>query len=134
MGSRIADEVEFHARMVGLVAKNLFPFPNEDHPTWKTYVNHPKRVKSVDSLYPDIVVIEILRNKVVMIGEVETESTITEDEATGKWKSYSALCSSFFLYVPKGLGMQAKELLDKLRMKIKLGVYDENGNIMMARY
>lgn len=117
MSKRTKQEQDTHDKAVGLIAKERFPFPNDDHPNWKTYVNEPQRKLGVtigdETLYPDIVVLNTSADKVPMIGEVESDSTVTQTERDEQWKKYSKV-PSFYLYVPKGLCQQAKVLANGL--------------------
>lgn len=113
MAKRTKQQHETHDKAVSLIARKRFPFPDDDHPNWKTYVNEPEPTQGViigdETLYPDIVVVDTSNDKVPMVGEVESDSTVTETERDEQWKKYSKV-RWFYLYVPKGLCQQAKEL------------------------
>lgn len=141
MSIRLAEEIEPHDKTVGLIAKRRFSFPNDEHPNWRTYTNHPEQTKGIrkdsDAVYADIVVVDTNQNVAVMIGEVETSSTITDDEAKSEWKDYSSVCRTFFLYVPNDLVDKTKELLDKHKIHIS-GLrgyyYNEEGKLVIINY
>jgi len=122
MTSRITKESEEHDKIVCLTARIRFSFPNSQNPTWKTYTNHPEQTKGVrkgnDIVYPDIVVVDEPKNTLVMIGEVETSITVSDDEASREWQNYASLDTPFYLYVPNDLVAKAKELLNKYKIKI----------------
>jgi len=136
MTNRIINESEEHDKTVGLTAKTRFNFPNSDNPTWKTYTNHPEQTKGVskgnDTCYPDIVVVDEPKNALVMIGEVETSITVSDDEASREWQNYASLGKTFYLYVPNDLVAKAKKLLNKYKIKIaglRGYFYDANGEL-----
>ncbi len=132
---RKSEEQKIHDKTVELIAEKRFSFPDDEHPQWKTYVNEPKQImgirKNSESVYPDIVVVDVKRNRVVMIGEVETENTVSKDEAE-QWKEYSSVCSTFYLYVPEGYAEKAKSLLTDEGIKysgLRVYSYNEKGEI-----
>jgi len=68
-----------------------------------------------------------------MIGEVETPSTVSEDEGA-QWKEYSILSSSFYLYIPEDCISQAKRILDSQAIQctgLRTYVFDSNGRIVV---
>lgn len=115
--SRSSQEKSLHDRAVADVAKERLSFPNNDHPNWKTYLNEPDQTMAVNignnnKIYPDIVVIDKSKNQVEILGEVESEATVTNEEAE-QWKEYSKATSTFYLYVPKGTEAIAKKLISE---------------------
>ena len=96
---------EEHDSAVQQIARIRFPFPDDEHPSWKTYINHPEQQMGIKTenglIYPDIVVIDTEDNIVAVIGEVETEDSIDEEEAE-QWEEYSEACETIYLYVPDG--------------------------------
>lgn len=65
-----------------------------------TAYTNPSSEKNLDinGLYPDVIATQ--RNGVKAIEEIETASTVTEDECERQWKSYSKLNYIFRLVVP----------------------------------
>ncbi len=121
-----------------MVVKLRFGFPDNDHPSWKTYLNEPNQTmgikKNSESVYPDIVVVDTSKDQVAMIGEVETATTIDQGGAA-QWKEYSVLCSTFYLYVPDGYAPQTKELLRTNGISVtglRTYSYDQAGNVTVA--
>ena len=106
---------EFHDQVCQLVAKKRFPYPSEDHPTWKTYVNEPdSQMCFKDGKFcPDIVVVDA-DNRAPVIGEIETDDTVNSESAD-QWKDYSVL-ADLYLYVPVGFGDQAKKLAGNIKI------------------
>lgn len=43
MKDRSKTDQEHHDKVVQGIAKIRFPYPDKEHPNWKTYVNHPER-------------------------------------------------------------------------------------------
>jgi len=93
-----------HEKIVSLIARARFPYPDEKHPQWKTYVNSPDLTMGIDTtpepVYPDILVIDDVKREAVMIGEVETETTVSEERAKD-WEKYATLAPTFYIYVPE---------------------------------
>jgi len=113
MAKRSATEKSQHDTAVRDIARARFGFPTDKQPKWRTFINEPeptKGVKTTDGsvLYPDIVVVND-KDSVEMIGEVESDSTVN-DEEVAQWRDYSALGTTFYLYVPSGLCQDAKTL------------------------
>jgi hypothetical protein len=67
------------------------------------------------TVYPDMVVLDEENGSVVMIGEVETASSVTTDEAD-QWRQYGSMSQAFYLYVPHGFAEQARQLTRGLRL------------------
>ncbi len=113
MSSMSPEEADVHDKTVGLVAKKRFPFPNDEHPNWRTYTNHPVPAMGIkvgtQFVHPDIVVVDA-EGKIVMLAEVETDSTVNP-ASSSKWKDDSSICSVFFLYVPEEFVDEAGKLL-----------------------
>lgn len=112
-----------HDRAVRDIAVARFDFPTSEHPELRTFVNEPEPtlgVKGLDgeSLYPDIVVVEHLRNVVKIVAEVETGDTVTEDEAEREWRHFSEIAEVFYLYVPYGYTAEAKRICKRLKIKV----------------
>lgn len=114
---------EIHDKWVQRIAKIRFNFPNDDHPNWETYTNHPDKTWAIENeegeeIYPDIVVVDSEDEKPVMIGEVETEDSVTEEEAE-QWREYSEAVQPLFLYVPEGYCADAKERAEEAEAEIE---------------
>jgi len=135
---RKADEQYPHGKAVTAIAKVRFSFPNKDHPNWRMFTNPNGEQnmgvkKNEESAYPDVVVVDTEKNIAIMIGEVETASTVTEDEAT-QWKEYSSLCSTFYLYVPENYASEAKRILDFKGIRysgLRTYIFDSQGDIIV---
>jgi hypothetical protein len=137
-GSREAQEKSLHDKTVADIAKIRFPFPDKDHPNWKTYLNEPNQTKGIkmngNTVYPDIVVVDTQKNIAEMIGEIESESTVTSEESE-QWKEYSKASNTFYLYVPAGKEDDAKKFLTDNKINIsglRTWQYDSNGKITIA--
>lgn len=121
-----------------MVARQRFPFPDAENPNLRTYKNEPERTMGVgsgpDAVYPDIVVVDTMKNVVAMIGEIETEMTINADE-TLQWRKYSSLGATFYLYVPVDSRWDAQNLLTSNGIKLaglRMYSYDSLGNLSIS--
>ena len=108
-------------RAVQEIARNRFPFPNERHPHFKTFVNEPERTMGVtvdrEVLYPDIVVLQWPEKMTQMVAQVESTNTITEQQALDEWLPYS-LAGPLYLFVPVGYAQAAKRLCRRYRIDL----------------
>jgi hypothetical protein len=106
-----------HLRALQDIARQRFPFPNEDYPHLKTFLNDPERTMAVpvggEALYPDIVVLQWPEKVVEMLAEVETADTVTEEQARQRWLPFSR-AGRLYLFVPVGLAQEAKRLCRRL--------------------
>ncbi len=107
------NNTDFHDNVVKQIATIRFPFPNGEHPNWKTYTNHPEKTLEVtdnkgNAYYPDIVVVDTTFNAAVFLGEIETPETVSEQEVL-QWAQYSKL-GKLYLYVPEGYSSTAQNL------------------------
>ncbi len=146
MERRGSEDKELHDKAVWAIASKRFPFPNKDHPSWQTYVNEPSPTIGVVSgdrtLTPDIVVVDeskedteeglVGKSSVEMLGEIETESSVNEEEVK-QWAGYSKLTNALFLYVPEGKCSDAKRLSQKLEVRgFREWKFDSEGNITVT--
>ncbi len=113
---------ETHLRVIQDIAAQRFGFPTAEFPSYRTYVNEPEPtlvIRTADGreLTPDIVVAEARSNVPKILAEVETTDTVTEEEAEKEWRPYSQVPgAAFYLYVPAGYGVRAREILKKLKI------------------
>ena len=133
-----SDERTLHDRLVTEVARLRFPYPSPESPSHKTYTNEPTQRMGVNTqssvVYPDIVVVDTTSSHLVMIGEVETESTINQDHVQ-QWEAYSTLNTPFFLYVPSHLVQETRRLLASNGVNprgIRSYLMDEQGNLQIT--
>lgn len=104
---------EEHDKLVSEIAKKRFSYKDGS----VTYANpNGEKNFAVDDQYPDIVVVK--DETVQTIGEVETEETITENEAE-QWETYATLNDYFYLYVPKTKVADAKTIIENKKVGIK---------------
>ena len=105
-------------RTVAEVARERFPFPNEQHPMYRTHVNVPEPSfaleftaggTSTSRVFPDIIVVEHLRNRPVMVAQVETRETVTRRQAELVWAPLETADAPLYLYVPAGLAARARD-------------------------
>ena len=112
---RKEEEWPVHDQVVDAVATQRMNYPSENHPNSQTYTNPDQEknffVNGDNKVWPDLVVIDTKRKAVIIIGEVETESTVNNESAE-QWKDYSTRSGDFYLYVPHGYEDEAKRLLN----------------------
>lgn len=114
MPGREIDEQVLHDHVVRLLHVEYYNYPSERHPYLMAFVNHPSKTKAVHSLegqecFPDIVVVHAGSEKLELVAEVETESTVDVEEAR-EWDGFRRLGSRFHLYFPRGCGSRVAEL------------------------
>jgi hypothetical protein len=113
-----------HDGAVAAIAELKFPFPNAKSGELETLMNEPKPQISVgkddkgNDLFPDIVVVRRPGQWLMMMAEVETADTVTEESALTEWLPYSR-CGDLYLYVPAGSVQEAKQLCKKHGIKLK---------------
>jgi len=114
MDDRPMQEQIIHQEVIDILKKSIYNYPNATHPNLITFTNHPIKSKIITDLqgneyHPDIIIISSLTNKVIMIGEVETESSLNIIELP-QWQAYAKLSPTFYIYYPKGHYAQMHEL------------------------
>ena len=71
------------------------------------------------------------RNTVKFILEVETEDSVTKDEAINQWKKYtSEINATFYLVVPAALLNKAKELCQRENINSRYATYSISGSAL----
>ena len=85
----------------------------------------------IDGLYPDIVAKK--KDGSTFIGEMETESTVTEDECENQWKLYSKLGYNFILVVPINQAGLAQRFVRRSKLDVTLQTYEISGNTVIFR-
>ena len=103
---------------VGQIARDRFPFPDEAHPAYRTYVNVPEPQLALEftaggasraQVFPDIVVVEHPRNRPIMVAQIETRETVTRRQAELVWAQLESADAPLYLYVPSGLAARARD-------------------------
>ena len=115
-----SQEKSRHDAIVRVIANQRFRFPNQEHPNWRTCVNEPEKtmgIGSTDPIYPDIVVVEGPNNTLVMIGEIETEETVTSEHAT-QWSDYGSKCGTIYLYDPESALATARSIIGASQIRV----------------
>jgi hypothetical protein len=120
MAERPYEELIIHDQLIISLKQTIYCYPNEKHPYLKTYTNHPERKKGVldkngEFCYPDVIVIDLRNENVIMVAEVETPSTLTEEEAK-EWELFSYLAQHFALFYPKGYKFKIRQLCQKIKI------------------
>lgn len=137
MEDRPIDELTIHQEVITLLKKSVYNYPNATHPSLITYINHPLKNKAVidsdgNELYPDIVILNCTNNKIVMIGEVETISSVNEAEVE-QWKQFAGLSIVFYIFYPKGLYAKMSELCKKVTVSGFFEYQKEDNRYTVAR-
>lgn len=112
-----------HDGAVADIARLKFAFPNDQHPDFETIVNEPAPTMSVGQangkeLFPDIVVVRQPGKWLLMMAEVETADTVTEESAQSEWLPFSK-AGELFLYVPVGCVPETKRLCKQFGVRAK---------------
>jgi len=103
------------AGIVNSIAADRFNFPNDEHPSFRTYVNLPEPQMAVevqggaDKLLPDIVVLDKPGGRPKIVAQVESRETLTREQAEYVWSQLQFADAPLLLYVPAGLASQAKD-------------------------
>ncbi|MEO0077852.1 MAG: hypothetical protein ABIK86_02505 [candidate division WOR-3 bacterium] len=108
MSSRDVDEQILHDHIIQVLRKEMYNYPNPAHPNLITYINHPTKTKAVftperKEMHPDIVVIDQRTTHLVLVAEVETESTVVPEEQP-EWADFQQLKTKLHIHFPKGFG------------------------------
>lgn len=83
----------------------------------------------INNNYPDVVMTEKNGLTVKFILEVEIAETVTEKEAEHQWKKYSdEIKASFYIVVPSGLIVRAKEYCVKYNINARFVGYSVGEN------
>lgn len=114
MAARDAKSRQEHDTLLDMIARRL------KIPTWTIATNpgdaggegiaYPSPQGEAIA-YPDIVAREKFTGRLAAVGEVETASSVTEEEARDQWRLFARLAPKFFLYVPKECEAEARRLL-----------------------
>jgi hypothetical protein len=110
MTTRDIDEQTLHDHIIRVLRKELYNYPSQAHPNLITYVNHPTKTKAVftrerEEMHPDIVVLDQRTTQLVLVAEVETETTVSADEQP-EWVGFLKLKTKLHLHFPKGYAPQ----------------------------
>ncbi|MYE45446.1 MAG: ferredoxin family protein [Chloroflexi bacterium] len=103
---------------INQLANDRFPFPDEAHPDYRTYVNVPEPQLALEftaggasrsQVFPDIVVVEHPRNRPIMVAQVETKETVTRRQAELVWAQLENDDAPLYIYVPSGFAARARD-------------------------
>lgn len=85
--------------------------------------------------YPDVILTEKGTIKVRFILEVETESSVTWEEATTQWKKYSnEINATFYLVVPQQLLNKAVVLCQQVGVNVRFATYSNNDGLLNIKF
>ncbi|MGD0565856.1 MAG: hypothetical protein ABSA34_00835 [Candidatus Goldiibacteriota bacterium] len=114
MAMRSPKEMKMHDTIIKSVA-GIYESKNAQ----QVHTNLDKQNAVIKGVTVDLIV----KNPIVLIFKVETESTVTEGEAIA-WKGISEQLGTFFLMVPEPLKGEANRILAKSGLKnVKLCYY-----------
>jgi len=135
---REPEEQALHDHFITLLHKEYYRYPDPSHPHLITFVNHPLKRKAVRGpdgaeCSPDVLVLATDSEQLVMVAEVETESTLDEAEAR-EWAEFSRLCGRFYLYFPKGFGPRVVALCAGLSVTEFIQYHKEGDRYILQRY
>ena len=108
------------ANAVREIAGGRFKFPSAELPAYRTHVNVPDVAMGVqigdggEEVVPSIVVVERTKtgeSRLVMTAQVCGREQVNAAEALSVWSRCAAIPNqAFYLYVPVGLGAEAKKI------------------------
>ncbi|MEO0130164.1 MAG: hypothetical protein ABIK76_00505 [candidate division WOR-3 bacterium] len=137
MAERPYEELVIHDKLIFSLKQTVYRYPNEKYPYLKTYTNHPDKHKGIYNIngeycYPDILVIDLRSEKVIMIAEVETKSTLDEIEAE-EWKDFCNLSLHFALFYPKGYEFKIRQLCKNIKIDSFLEYSEIEGKFKLEK-
>ena len=109
------------------IAAQRFEFPSPEYASFRTYVNSPDIAMAVqvgdDEIVPTIVVVEKIKegdSRLVMTAQVCVTEEVNDGEAKRLWSRIASVPDqAFYLYVPVGCGLQAKQICKRLKIKVE---------------
>jgi hypothetical protein len=109
------------------IAAQRFEFPSPEYPSFRTYVNSPEIAMAVqvggEEIVPTIVVVEKIKegdSRLVMTAQVCVPEEVNDGEAKRLWSRIASVPDqAFYLYVPVGFGLQAKQICKRLKVTVE---------------
>ena len=98
--------------------------------TYDVYIN-PGQEKNagIGDNYPDVILTERNGTTVKFIMEVETDESVSKEEALRQWKKYvSEINATFYLVVPTLSLKKAKDLCQREGINARFTTYSVKGN------
>ena len=91
---------------------------------------------SIGGEFPDVIVNPKETSEVLFIIEVETNETVSPEEARNQWKAYSELPGIFYIIVPRQSINLAKQIIAGQGIEAKLGYFeiDKSGTVKEVIY
>jgi hypothetical protein len=138
MPRRDIEEQVLHDHVIKVLRKEYYGYPSREHPHLMAYVNHPSKAKAVftfdrKELVPDIVVIDTQTDRVAVVAEVETESTVNSEEEA-EWASFRRLDTKLHLYFPRGCGPKMAELCRNYKGTELIQYYREGDRYIIEKF
>lgn len=79
--------------------------------------------------FPDVIMVEKGTKTVRFILEIETEESVTKDEANSQWKKYSdEIEGTFYIVVPKNLLIKATQISQQIGINVRFATYSIDSN------
>lgn len=127
MANRTIETTNLHDRVVREI-KNVLNQRDFD-----IYLN-PGQEKNagIGGNYPDVIMTPKSEKTARFILEVETNDSVTKNEAEGQWKKYAnEINATFYLVVPEASAFKARELCKQAGVNARFATYDidTTGNI-----
>ena len=115
MAARVGETL--HVRAVQDIARQRFRYPSDAYPTFRTFTNVPQRTMAIadaqlNILYPDIVVVQWPERITQILGQVETNNSLGDQQAPARWRAF-ARAGPLYLYVPVGRAEETKRLIKR---------------------
>jgi hypothetical protein len=119
MVTRITEEQRVHDDIIILIEKQY----RKEYPyVFINLENKKKAVVKSLGIYPDII-IGNKDKKIILIEEVETESTVTKGHAMEQWRDYSKGRYGFIIRVPYGVQDKAAKIIEQLGIEAEIKWY-----------
>lgn len=120
MANRTIETTNLHDRVVREI-KNVLNQRDFD-----IYLN-PGQEKNagIGGNYPDVIMTPKSEKTARFILEVETNDSVTKNEAEGQWKKYAnEINATFYLVVPEASAFKARELCKQAGVNARFATYD----------
>ena len=101
-----------------------------NHQDYDIYTNPGQQKNAgIGDNYPDVVMTIKNDTTVKFILEVEVAESVTENEASKQWKKYAnEINASFYIVVPNGYVVRAKQYCVKFGINARFASFDVNQN------
>ncbi|MCQ2211781.1 MAG: hypothetical protein MJZ34_15985 [Paludibacteraceae bacterium] len=125
---RSIEKQTIHDRVVNQIGNYL------NQQKFDIYVN-PGQEKNagIGDNFPDVILTDKGTTKVRFILEVETEDSVTAEEANKQWKTYSTtINATLYLVIPEKSEKRAKELCQQVGINVRYITYIIDNNDLLT--